>query len=96
MLKIVETWRNGKFEPRRKVWEKTSNNIPHGPIAQDRLEKAAALFRMTPGEYTKAVLYRDLGIFDEPLDQRRRSWRQHKRKQQLEEERLEIEKHEDF
>jgi len=69
-----------------------------GPIAQDRLEKAAALFRMTPGEYTKAVLYRDLGVFNEPLDQRRRSWKKHKKKQQLEEEQeqLEIEKHEDF
>jgi hypothetical protein len=66
-----------------------------GPIAQDRLERAAALFRMTPGEYTKAVLYRDLGVFNEPLDQRRRSWKQHKRKQQLEEEQLEIEKHEE-
>jgi len=54
---------------------------------------------MTPGEYTKAILYRDLGVFEEPLDQRRRSWKQHKKKQQLEEEeeqQLEIEKHEDF
>jgi len=69
------------------------------PVAMDRLERASGLFRMTPGEYTKAVLYRDLGVFEEPLDQRRRSWKQHKKKQQLEEEKeqlLEIEKHEDF
>jgi hypothetical protein len=68
------------------------------PVAMDRLERAAGLFRMTPGEYTKAVLYRDLGVFEEPLDQRRRAWKQHKRTQQLEEEEqeLEIEKHEDF
>ena len=69
------------------------------PVAMDRLERAAALFRMTPGEYTKAVLYRDLGVFEEPLDQRRRTWKQHKKKQQLEEEEeqpLEIEKHKDF
>jgi hypothetical protein len=69
------------------------------PVAMDRLERASDLFRMTPGEYTKAVLYRDLGVFEEPLDQRRRSWKQHKKKQQLEEEKeqlLEIEKHEDF
>ena len=68
------------------------------PVAMDRLERAAGLFRMTPGEYTKAVLYRDLGVFEEPLDQRRRAWKQHKRTQQLEEEEqeLEIEKHKDF
>jgi hypothetical protein len=68
------------------------------PVAMDRLERASGLFRMTPGEYTKAVLYRDLGVFEEPLDQRRRAWKQHKRTQQLEEEEqeLEIEKHEDF
>lgn len=64
-------------------------------VAMDRLERAAGLFRMTPGEYTKAVLYRDLGVWEEPLDQRRRAWK-HKKKQQLEEEEepLEIEKHE--
>ncbi|MDI6904500.1 MAG: hypothetical protein QMD13_03265 [Candidatus Bathyarchaeia archaeon] len=71
------------------------------PVAMDRLERAAALFRMTPGEYAKAVLYRDLGVFDEPLDRRRRSWRRQKKRleQELEEgeeEPLEIEKHEDF
>ena len=69
------------------------------PVAMDRLERAAALFRMTPGEYTKAVLYRDLGVWEEPLDQRRRAWKQHKKKQHLEEQEeqpLEIEKHEDF
>jgi hypothetical protein len=51
-----------------------------GPVAQDRLKRAAALFNMKPTEYAKAVLYRDLGIFDEPLDQRRRSWRQKKQR----------------
>jgi hypothetical protein len=49
-----------------------------GPVAQDRLKRAAALFNMKPTEYAKAVLYKDLGIFDEPLDQRRRTWRQKK------------------
>ena len=57
-----------------------------GPVAQDRLERAAALFNMKPSEYAKAVLYKDLGIFDEPLDQRRRTWKQQKRKQQFEDE----------
>ena len=46
-----------------------------GPLAEDRLKQVAALFRMRPAEYAKAVLYKDLNIFSEPLDQRRRSWR---------------------
>jgi hypothetical protein len=69
-----------------------------GPILEDRLQRAAALFNMKPTDYAKAIIYKDLGVFEEPLDQRRRSWKQHERKQQLEEEQeqLEIEKHEDF
>ena len=55
-----------------------------GPICQDRLKQAAALFSMKPSEYAKAVLYRDLGIFNEPLDQRRRAWKQERKKQQVE------------
>jgi hypothetical protein len=51
-----------------------------GPVAQDRLKRAAALFNMKPSEYAKAILYKDLGIFDEPLDQRRRTWRQKKQR----------------
>jgi len=54
-----------------------------GPVAQNRLEQAAALFDMKPSEYAKAVLYKDLGVFNEPLDQRRRTWKQ--RKEKLEE-----------
>ncbi|MEM2263462.1 MAG: hypothetical protein QW160_04490 [Candidatus Bathyarchaeia archaeon] len=54
-----------------------------GPLAEDRLRQVAALFHMKPSEYAKAVLYRELGVFNEPLDQRRRSWR--KKKQQDEE-----------
>jgi hypothetical protein len=42
-----------------------------GPLAQERLKQAAALFNMKPTEYAKAILYKDLAIFDEPLDQRR-------------------------
>jgi len=58
-----------------------------GPIAQDRLQQASALFNMKPSEYAKAILYRDLGVFNESLDQRRRAWKQRKEKlQQLDEE----------
>lgn len=54
-----------------------------GPLAHERLRLTSALFNLKPTEYAKAVLYRDLGIFDEPLDQRKRTWKQ--RKQQLNE-----------
>ncbi|MEM2102895.1 MAG: hypothetical protein QXM22_05220 [Candidatus Bathyarchaeia archaeon] len=47
-----------------------------GPAAQDRLQQVAELFHMKPAEYAKAVLYQNLGVFNEPLDQRRRNWRQ--------------------
>jgi len=47
-----------------------------GPIAEDKLRQVAALFNMKPSEYAKAVLYRDIGVFNEALDQRKRSWRQ--------------------
>lgn len=57
-----------------------------GPIAEDRLREVARMFDMSPGEYAKAVLYRDLGVFNEPLDQRKRSWRQkQKEKEEAEE-----------
>ena len=54
-----------------------------GPIAEDRLQQVAALFNMKPTEYAKALLYKDLGVFNEPLDRRRRNWK--KKKQQPEE-----------
>ena len=60
-----------------------------GPIAEDKLRQVAALFNMKPSEYAKAVLYRDLGVFNESLDQRKRSWRQ-KKKQQLQEEKFDF------
>jgi hypothetical protein len=44
------------------------------------------LFNLKPSEYAKAILYKDLGIFDEALDQRRRTWKQRKKAQQLDEE----------
>jgi len=53
-------------------------------VAKDRLEQVSRMFNMEGGEYAKAVLYRDLGIFSEPLDRRKRSWRQKKRKENLE------------
>jgi len=55
-----------------------------GPLAQERLKQTAALFNMKPCEYAKAILYRDLAIFDEPLDQRRHAWKQKKRQSENE------------
>ena len=39
---------------------------------------------MKPSQYAKAVIYKDLGVFNEPLDMRRKTWK--KRKMQLEKE----------
>jgi len=47
-------------------------NFRIGPIAQDRLNKVAELFDMKPQQYIKALLYKDLGVFNEPLDRRKR------------------------
>jgi hypothetical protein len=51
-------------------------------LAKERLEQVAELFGLRPSHYVKALLYKDLGLFDEPIDQRRRSWR--KRQSDLE------------
>jgi len=44
-------------------------------LAWERLKQAANLFNMEPAQYAKCVLYRDLGLFQEPVDQRRRRWK---------------------
>lgn len=40
-------------------------------LAKQRLEQASSLFNLTPAQYVKAVLYRDLGIWNEPIDRRK-------------------------
>ena len=40
-------------------------------LAKERLEQVAELFNLTPAQYAKACLYRDLGCFLEPLDRRK-------------------------
>jgi len=42
-------------------------------IAMRRLQQVANLFGLKPSQYVKALLYRDLGLFDEPIDQRKRT-----------------------
>jgi hypothetical protein len=68
-----------KYGPRRQV------TFRIGPVAQDRLARAAALFNLKPSEYAKALLYKDLQVFDEPLDQRRKAWLRQKRRLQQKE-----------
>jgi len=48
-------------------------------LAWERLNQVAELFNMEPSTYAKAVLYRDLGLFQEPVDQRSRRWRKKQR-----------------
>lgn len=43
-----------------------------GRLADERLRQIAEMFDMSPGTYIKALLYKDLGIFNEPLDRRKR------------------------
>ena len=57
-------------------------------VVQDRLQRAANLFNMKPAEYAKAVLYRDLGVFDEPLDKRHRRYKEKQRQQKQEENKM--------
>ena len=57
-------------------------NFRIGPIAQDRLNKVAELFDMKPQQYIKALLYKDLRVFNEPLDRRKsRHRREHNREE---------------
>jgi len=44
--------------------------------AYTRLLQVAKLFHLQPAQYAKAVLYRDLGCYLEPLDRRRREHRE--------------------
>jgi len=41
------------------------------PLADERLKQVAQLFNLTPAQYAKACLYRDLGCYLEPLDRRK-------------------------
>jgi hypothetical protein len=74
------------MSPPEKYGKRRQITFRIGPFLQERLEQAAALFNMKPTEYAKAVLYQHLGVFNEPLDRRRRSWKREKRLQQRAEE----------
>jgi hypothetical protein len=54
-----------------------------GPLAAQRLKEHALLFNLPASEYAKAVLYSDLEVFNEPLDQRRRSWKRKRAAEEL-------------
>lgn len=63
------------MSPSEKYGKRRQVTFRIGPVAQERLEEVSKLFNIKPSQYVKALLYKDLGIFNEPLDQRRRSWR---------------------
>jgi hypothetical protein len=44
--------------------------------AWERLQRTARIFELAPGAYVKALLYANLGLYDERIDKRRKSWRQ--------------------
>jgi len=56
-------------------------------LAEERLKQVAGLFNLTPAQYAKAVLYRDLGCYLEPLGRRKTK---HKRRRGLTWERREV------
>jgi hypothetical protein len=80
------TWGYGKLGSDEKYGKRRQVTFRIGHIAEDRLARAAALFNLKPSEYAKALLYKDLGVFDEPLDQRRKSWLRQKKRLAREEE----------
>jgi len=63
------------MSPPEKYGKRRQVTFRIGPLAKERLEETAELFNLNPSQYVKALLYKDLGIFNEPLDQRRRSWK---------------------
>lgn len=60
-------------------------------LAWQRLQEAAKLFGLSEPHYVKAVLYRDLGLFNQPIDRRKRGYRRRRRKELDEMERQEEE-----
>jgi len=66
-----------KYGPRRQI------TFRLGPVAQEKLEQASELFHMKPTEYAKAVLYRDLGVFNESPDLRRKKQKRKAKKDTL-------------
>jgi site-specific DNA-adenine methylase len=85
MLIESETWKDGKMRQDEKYGPRRQVSFRIGPVCEDRLARAAALFNMNSSNYAKAVLYKDLGIFDEPPDRRRRTWLRQKKRIQQEE-----------
>ena len=65
----VVDWMFGKKEKRTQISFRLTER------AYIRLKQVAELFNMEPCQYVKAVLYRELGLYQEPVDQRRRRWR---------------------
>jgi len=54
-----------KYERRRQITFRIT------ALAEEKLKQVAELFNLTPAQYAKACLYRDLGLFLEPIDRRK-------------------------
>jgi len=80
IVKYSEKRGHGKLGKDEKYGRRRQISFRIGPVLEERLSQAARLFNMKPSEYAKALLAKDLGVFDEPLDQRRRAWRLQKAK----------------
>ena len=70
------------MSPEEKYGKRRQITFRIGPVCQDRLNQAASLFNLKPCEYVKALMYKDLGIFDEPTDRRRRNWKKKQRERE--------------
>jgi hypothetical protein len=67
MEKLSPTELHEKYGKRIQVTFRITEN------AYDRLQQVAQLFNFrNPSQYVKAMLYRELGLFNEPIDNRRR------------------------
>lgn len=50
-------------------------------LAWERLQEVAKLFGLSEPHYVKAMLYRELGLFSQPIDRRKRSYRRRRRRE---------------
>jgi hypothetical protein len=57
----------GKGQKRRQI------TFRIGLLCLERLESVAELFNMTASQYAKAILYREMQVFSESTDMRRRT-----------------------
>jgi hypothetical protein len=76
MEKLTPTELHEKYGKRIQITFRITEN------AAERLKQTAELFNFkNPSQYVKAMLYRELGLFTEPVDMRRRMARRRYREE---------------